>query len=177
MLRVLVLLTAGGTALFAQQASRSLFPWWDSPMVRDLNLTEDQARQIRTALRDQRSQLIDLRAAVEKAEGEVEDLFNEDSIDQKKTGEAIEKLVRARTDLTRAYALVSLKLRAMLTTQQWRELQRRRPQPHPSPQPQPAQRLDQQLPPPPPPAPQPRPFRPEPPRPPLPPANIDPAVQ
>ena len=131
--KILGVLLLAYAAAFAQgQASRSMFPWWDSPVARDLNLSEDQARQIRGALREQRSHLIDLRAALEKAEGDVEDLFNEETIDQKRTAEAIEKLVQARTDLTRVFSMLSLKLRAVLTPQQWRELQRRRPQP-PSP--------------------------------------------
>ena len=117
-----IVLLAAASAIAQGQASRSMFPWWDSPVVRDLNLSEDQARQIRTALREQRSHLIDLRAAVEKAEGDVEDLFNEDAVDQKRTAEAIEKLVQARTDLTRVFSMLSLKLRAVLTPQQWREL-------------------------------------------------------
>jgi Spy/CpxP family protein refolding chaperone len=115
--------------------------------VRDLHLTEEQARQIRTTLREQRSPLIDLRAAVEKAEGEVEDLFNEDTIDSKKAASAIDELVQARTRLMRAYAGVSLKLRAVLTSHQWRELQRRRPQP--GRQPQALQAAPAQAPPPP----------------------------
>jgi Spy/CpxP family protein refolding chaperone len=174
---VVIVWMMSGLTLFGQQGSRSLYPWWESPMVRDLHLSEDQARQIRTTLREQRGQLIDLRAAVEKAEGDVEDVFNEESIDQKRAGETIEKLVRARTELTRAYAMVSVKLRAVLTAQQWRELQRRRPQPPPAPQPVPGPaRLDQPMPPPQPPAPRPRAIPPEPPRAPQPPANADPVL-
>jgi Spy/CpxP family protein refolding chaperone len=126
------------------QNPRALVPWWDQPIVRDLNLSEEQHRQIRSALRETRSQMIDLRASVEKAEGEVEDLFNEDSVDQKRTAEAIDKLVDARRELTRAFSMLSLRLRAVLTTQQWRELQRRRPVPQP--QPQPRRRVEPQVP-------------------------------
>ncbi|MBK5294262.1 MAG: periplasmic heavy metal sensor [Acidobacteriia bacterium] len=111
------------------QPPRNFFPWWETPLVRDLNLSEDQQKQIRKMQRDARSAMIDMRYAQEKAEVELEDLFNEDTVDSRKTNDAIEKLVRARSDMTRAFAQLSLKLRAVLTPQQWQELQKRRPQP------------------------------------------------
>src|SRR5262245_22470334 len=127
MLRLIALFSLAAALLLAQgQVSRSMYPWWDSPVVRDMNLTEEQARQIKTILSGQRSHLIDLRANVEKAEGDVEDLFNEDTVDQKRTADAVEKLIQARAELSRAYSNLSLRLRGVLTTQQWRELQRRR---------------------------------------------------
>jgi Spy/CpxP family protein refolding chaperone len=141
MLRLIALFPLAAVGLLAQgQVSRSMYPWWDSPMVRDLHLSEEQSRQIKTIVSGQRSQLIDLRANVEKAEGDVEDLFNEDTVDQKRTADAVEKLIQARAELSRAYANLSLKLRGVLNTQQWRELQRRRPQPpNPPHPPQPGQ--------------------------------------
>ena len=102
------------------------FPWWDSPLVRDLNLSEDQRQQIRGVVREHRRSLIDLRAAVEKAEAQLEDVFNEDRVDQRRAGEAIDQLVAARGELTRALSQLSLRLRSILTAEQWRELQKRR---------------------------------------------------
>jgi Spy/CpxP family protein refolding chaperone len=115
------------------QLPRGFYPWWERPIARDMGLTEDQMRQIRTILRERRSKMIDLRAAVEKAEGDVEDLFNEENFDQAKASEAIERLVATRAELTRMFSQMSLKLRAILTPQQWHELQRRRPQMQPQP--------------------------------------------
>jgi Spy/CpxP family protein refolding chaperone len=111
------------------QPPRSFFPWWESPMTRDMNLTDQQRQQIRTILREARGPMIDLRGAVEKAEAELEDLFNDESAGQQRTSEAVEKLVKARGDMTRAFAQLSLRLRGVLTTQQWQELQKRRPRP------------------------------------------------
>ena len=125
MYRLLVALTL---PLFAfGQQPRSFFPWWETPLVRDMNLSEDQQKQIRKIQRETRSQMVDLRYAQEKAEVELENQFNEETVDTRKTNDAIEKLVRARGDLTRAFAQLSLKLRAVLTPQQWQELQKRRP--------------------------------------------------
>jgi Spy/CpxP family protein refolding chaperone len=111
------------------QMPRGLFPWWEGRFVRDADLTGDQRRQIREILREHRATLIDQRAAVQKAEAEVEDLFNEEQVDQKRALEAIDRLIAARSEMTRTYARMSLKLRAVLTPEQWRELQRRRGDP------------------------------------------------
>jgi Spy/CpxP family protein refolding chaperone len=120
-----LMLTLAAVAVFAQPP-RGYFPWWDSPLARDLNLSEEQRKQVREVVRDYRNKLIDARSAVEKAEGDVEDLFNEDQIDTRRTGEAVEKLAAARADLTRVFAQMSLKLRTILTPQQWQELRKRR---------------------------------------------------
>jgi len=111
----------------AAQNPRGLFNWWDSPMAQDLNLTEAQKEQIRATVRDYRGKLIDIRAAVEKAELEVEDAFNEDSLDQARATAAIDRLAAARGDMIRVFSQMSLKMRTVLTQEQWRELQRRRP--------------------------------------------------
>lgn len=111
----------------AAQNPRGIFNWWDSPLARDLNLTEAQREQIRATVRDYRPKLIDLRAAIEKAEVEVDDAFNEDTLNQQRATEAIEKLAVARGDMIRTFSQMSLKMRSVLTQEQWRELQRRRP--------------------------------------------------
>jgi Spy/CpxP family protein refolding chaperone len=111
----------------AAQNPRGIFNWWDSPLARDLNLTEAQRDQIRGTVRDYRSKLIDLRAAIEKAELEVDDAFNEDTLNQQRASEAIERLAVARGDMIRTFSQMSLKMRGVLTQEQWRELQRRRP--------------------------------------------------
>lgn len=109
------------------QGRRPPMGWWDSPTVKDLNLTDDQTRQIRETVREYRARLIDQRAAAEKAEGDLEDLFNDGEVDQKRAGEAIDRLANARADLTRTMSQMSLRLRSVLTQDQWRELQRRAP--------------------------------------------------
>jgi len=113
-------------AVLAQHQG-DMFAWWDSPVVRDLNLSEDQTRQIKTTTREYRDRLIDLRAATEKAEVNLGDLMNEDQPDTKKVNEAIDRVVAARGEMMRAVSQMSLKLRLVLTPQQWRELQKRRP--------------------------------------------------
>lgn len=114
--------------LAAGQPARDFFPWWEMPVVRDLNLSDEQMRQIQSIRKEYRDKLVDLRGSVEKAENQLSDLMNEDYPDASRVNAAIERLIAARGELTRAFAQMGFRLRAVLTVQQWRELQRRRPQ-------------------------------------------------
>ena len=108
------------------QMPRGSFNWWDSPLTNTINLTEDQKKQIRDTLRDFRPKLIDLRASLEKAELETEDALNDETFDQKRASESVERLVAARGDMTRVMSQMSLKFRSILTAEQWKELQKKR---------------------------------------------------
>jgi Spy/CpxP family protein refolding chaperone len=110
-----------------QNMHRGSFDWWDSPVVKDLNLTPEQLQKVQATVHESRSKLIDLRAAVQKAELDVEDAFNADNFDMKRATEAVDRLAAARAETGKSLARLSLNLRAALTTEQWRELQRRRP--------------------------------------------------
>ena len=103
-------------------------PWWDSPVVQDLNLTEAQQSEIRATVKEYRDRVVDIRKAIESADRDLEAVFNnENPVDQRKAAEAIDRLAAARGDLTRTLSQMSLKLRTVLTADQWQELQRRRP--------------------------------------------------
>jgi Spy/CpxP family protein refolding chaperone len=103
-------------------------PWWDSPVVQDLNLTDAQQTEIRATVKEYRDRVADIRKAIESADRDLEAVFNnENPVDQRKASEAIDRLAAARGDLTRTLSQMSLKLRTVLTAEQWQELQRRRP--------------------------------------------------
>lgn len=106
-----------------------LFPWWDGPIVRDLGLSEDQNRQIRTTVREWRDRIIQLRGAVESAEAALKDEMDADQVDERRAKEGIEKVIATRAELTRAVSQMSLKLRLVLSPAQWQELQKRQPRP------------------------------------------------
>ncbi len=124
---LLALLLASG--LWAQMP-RGIYAWWSRPKIaRDLNLSPSQREQIRATVQQYRPHLLNVRAAVNQAEQALADQFNRNPVDPAKTDEAIERLVDARSDLTRTLTRLSLKLRLVLSEQQWEELQRRRPVP------------------------------------------------
>jgi Spy/CpxP family protein refolding chaperone len=123
---ILLALLLGGSVL--AQMPRSLYAWWSKPVItRQLNLTNVQRQQIRAAVLQFRPHLIEIRAEVNQAENELEVQFDHDPFDQAKANQAIERLIAARTDLTRTLSQMSLKLRTVLSEQQWRDLQRLRP--------------------------------------------------
>jgi Spy/CpxP family protein refolding chaperone len=112
------------------QMPRGIYAWWSRPQIaRDLNLSPPQREQIRATVQQFRPHLLNVRAAVNQAEQALADQFNRNPVDPAKTNEAIERLVDARSDLTRTLTRLSLKLRLVLSEQQWEELQRRRPVP------------------------------------------------
>jgi Spy/CpxP family protein refolding chaperone len=114
-------------SLFAQMP-KSLYAWWSKPVIaKQLNLTNVQRQQIRSTVMQYRPRLIDIRAEVNKAEIDLQAQFDHDPVDQAQANQAIERLIAARTDLTRTLSQMSLKLRTVLTEQQWRDLQRLRP--------------------------------------------------
>jgi Spy/CpxP family protein refolding chaperone len=127
MRRLLALGLLFGASLCAQMP-RGIYAWWSRPQIaRDLNLSPAQREQIRATVQQYRPHLMNVRQAVNQAEQALADQFNRNPVDPAKTNEAIERLVDARSDLTRTLTQLSLKLRLVLSEQQWQELQRRRP--------------------------------------------------
>jgi Spy/CpxP family protein refolding chaperone len=123
----LLLIPVIAAPLCAQQRgpSPASFAWWDSPLANGLNLSDAQSKQIRATVSEYRGRLADLRAAVDKSEGSLEAVLNEDTVDQRKAGEAIDQLVSARGELFRTNSQLALKLRMILTADQWQDLQSR----------------------------------------------------
>jgi len=72
--------------------------------------------------------LMDLREAVQRADSDLEIALGESPVDQRKANEAIEHLATARGELTRTLSQMTLRLRTILTNEQWQELQRRQAQ-------------------------------------------------
>lgn len=124
----LLLLAMLAAATLSAQLPRSFYAWWNKPeIVRNLKITPVQREQIRAAVREYRPHLLNVRVAVNQAEQSLAAQFDRSPVDPAKTNEAIERLVDARSDLTRTLSQLSLKLRLILTDEQWQELQRRRP--------------------------------------------------
>ena len=99
--------------------------WWNGPLVRSLDLNEGQTKEIRVTVRDYRGHLMDLREAVQRADTDLETLLNTSPVDQRKATEAIDRLANARAELTRTLSQMTLRLRGILTNEQWQELQQR----------------------------------------------------
>jgi Spy/CpxP family protein refolding chaperone len=111
--------------LMLAQPPRGPRPWWDGELSKDLNLTDTQTKQILQTRQDFRARMLEVRAAVNQAEKEVDAAFNEDPVDQAKANEAINRLSAARAEATKTVSQMELKLRMTLTAQQWQDLKQR----------------------------------------------------
>jgi Spy/CpxP family protein refolding chaperone len=100
-------------------------PWWNSPLVQNLDLNEAQQKEIRSTVREYRGHLMDLREAVQRADSDLQVALDQSPLDQRKANEAIEHLATARGEMTRTISQMTLRLRTILTNEQWQELQRR----------------------------------------------------
>lgn len=129
MIRILLLGFVSLILPLCAQQPRDFFPWWDMPVARTLNLSEEQKRQIQTIVREHRDRLVDLRGSIEKAENLLSDIMDEDRPDPAKASAAIDRLAVARGELTKAFSQMGLKLRMVLTPAQWKDLQSKRPKP------------------------------------------------
>ena len=125
MLRIAVIALLG-LRLMNAQPPRAYFPWWNRPLARDLNLTPSQQQKIRTTVREFRDKLREERAAVQRAELELQDVFDNDPIDAQRAFSSVENLAVARENLTRTFAQMALRLRMVLTKDQWQQLEKRR---------------------------------------------------
>ena len=133
MLKWLLMAALFPAVLLAQPARPGLRPgpalwegaWWNSPIVQNLDLSETQRKDIRGTVREYRGHLMELREAVQRADSDLETALGENPLDQHKANEAIEHLATARGELTRTLSQMTLRLRSILTSDQWQELQRR----------------------------------------------------
>ena len=97
--------------------------WWNNPaVVEKLKLSDDQRQQMDAILLNHREKLIDMRAAVEKAELQLEPLVGTDQPNESQILAQIDKVAQARAELEKANARFLLALRAKLTPDQWKEL-------------------------------------------------------
>lgn len=102
-------------------------PWWNDAAAHGLNLSDSQKTDINAIVKDYRNKMMDLRSTLEKADKDVAAAFGESPVDQRKANDAIEKLAASRGEFTRTLSQMSLKLRMVLTAEQWQQLQQRSP--------------------------------------------------
>ncbi len=122
-LRILLLCIAV-SALGAAQ-NRANFPWWNSPVVSDLGLSDGQTQRIRQIVRSYRARLLDARNNVQKAEGDLEDVLNDPEANPQAAQAVIDRVATARANSSRVFLQMSVELRSVLTLDQWRKLVRR----------------------------------------------------
>lgn len=122
-MRFFAILLLSGASLLAQDAVN--LPWWTSPVVQDLGLSADQTQRINQIVRGYRSRLLDARNEVTKAEADFDDVYSDPQVSPAKAKPVIDRLASARANVTRIFTSMSVEIRSVLTTDQWRALVRR----------------------------------------------------
>lgn len=109
----------------ASGQNRANFPWWNSPVRQDLGLSTAQSQKIHEIVRSYRDRLLDARNNTLKAEEDLEDVLNSPEVDQAQAKTVIDRLASARANSSHVFLEMSVKLRGVLTLDQWRQLVRR----------------------------------------------------
>jgi len=97
--------------------------WWHNPdLIEKLTLTPDQQKRMDDILQQNKPQLVDLRANVEKQEKLLGPMLAADQPDTNKILAQIDLTVQARAELEKASAKMLLGIRNVLTPDQWSKL-------------------------------------------------------
>lgn len=101
------------------------FAWWENPVANGLTLSESQRESINHIVSEHRDRLTLERQEAERAEREYENVINADTVDWRRGRAAIEQLVKSRGVFIEDISRMTLRLRNVLTAEQWRSLQLR----------------------------------------------------
>ncbi len=97
--------------------------WWkNAEVVQKLQLSDDQLQRLEKIFQDSRLHLIDLHAALEKEEAQLEPLVEAENPDEGQVNSQIDKVAAARAELEKGNTRMLLELRKVLTTEQWKTL-------------------------------------------------------
>lgn len=98
--------------------------WWkSSEVVKELDLSDAQIKQIEQTFLDYRLKLIDLHADVERQEAKLQPLIEADRPDEQQVSAQIDTLLGARTRLEKTNIMMMLAIRRVLSVEQWKKLQ------------------------------------------------------
>jgi len=98
--------------------------WWkNSEVVKELQLSDAQVKQIEQTFLDYRLKLIDLRADVERQETKLQPLLEADQPNEQQVGSQVDAVVAARGRLEKANTMMMLAIRRVLSVEQWKKLQ------------------------------------------------------
>ncbi len=121
----IITILAGNLAAAAEQFDVPPGRWWDRPMVvRLLGLSAEQQRSIQTITLTHARNMVDLKAGVEKAELDLRAAAEAEPFAAERLREAFGAFVAARTRLETERFEMILRIREVLTREQWQQLRR-----------------------------------------------------
>jgi Spy/CpxP family protein refolding chaperone len=114
----------GALSLCAVQA-QPIIPWWENPVASGLTLSEAQKESINRILSEYRERLTAEHQEAERAEHEFESVVRADTLEYGRGWKVIDQLVTARAIFTKDMSAMILRLRNVLTAEQWRTVRER----------------------------------------------------
>ncbi len=97
--------------------------WWkNSEVVKELQLSDAQVKQIGQTFLDYRLKLIDLRADLERQETKLEPLLEADQPNEQQVGSQVDAVVAARGKLEKTNTMMMLAIKKVLSVEQWKKL-------------------------------------------------------
>jgi Spy/CpxP family protein refolding chaperone len=116
-----LLLTAGPA--LAQPMGMPMGRWWERPQVADqIGLTQEQTQKIEAITLDGAHTMVDLKGAVQKAEIDLRAASDAEPFQPAKVREAFHVMQQARLKLETERFEMLLKVRQVLSTDQWHKL-------------------------------------------------------
>ena len=98
--------------------------WWRTPLyAKAFDLTADQQKRMDDVFQESRVRLIALDADLKVQEATLEPLMSAERMDEAKTLAQIDRVAQARAELEKANARMLLRLRMVLTSEQWDKIQ------------------------------------------------------
>jgi Spy/CpxP family protein refolding chaperone len=97
--------------------------WWKRPRIAAaIDLTSEQEGRIESIFSRARPTLIDLKADLEKKQGELQDALDDANVDRRAVAARVEALEHARAELQKARILMVLDMKQVLKPEQWDRL-------------------------------------------------------
>jgi Spy/CpxP family protein refolding chaperone len=105
--------------------------WWDNAqMAQQMNITDQQKKQMDDIFLQHRLKLIDLHASLDKQETLLQPMIEADQPDEAKILSQIDAVAQARAELEKANARMLFDIRKTLTPDQWQKLKTMREEHH-----------------------------------------------
>ena len=123
--RICLLCLASVLSVSAFGQNRANFPWWNSPVAEDLNLSQGQKQKIHQIVRSYRERLLDARNAHQKAVLNLEDVLNEPDVNLETAQPVIDRVTATQANASKVFLQMSTEIRGILTLDQWRQLVKR----------------------------------------------------
>lgn len=106
--------------------------WWSDPhFAQRLGLTGDQTKKMDDIFDQHRLKLIDLSATLQKEEAVLEPLLAAEQSDESKVLAQIDRVAQARAELEKGNARMLLRIRSVMTQDQWTQLRTEKKSPPP----------------------------------------------